>query len=126
MCHWTAHECHQQRSSCRRGFTAVLRFTDFTLAELEEEQSLERLRRRHCDLTARDGLGAPEAIEADERLQERAAACEDHAERVFAAPHGPSREERHGPQVADSHEPSECDPHIPAERDPQKSPVNGR
>ncbi|MEU6510947.1 Chromate resistance protein ChrB [Streptomyces sp. NPDC046942] len=65
-----------------------IRIGTFTLAELaEEEQSLERLRRRHRDLTARDVFGAPEAAEAGRRLKECAAACEDYAERVFAALH---------------------------------------
>ncbi|MEU6201449.1 Chromate resistance protein ChrB [Streptomyces sp. NPDC047061] len=65
-----------------------IRIAKFTLAELEEEeQSLERLRRWHRDLTARDVFGAPEAAEAGERLRQRAAACEDYAERVFAALH---------------------------------------
>ncbi|CUU59368.1 hypothetical protein Ga0074812_12745 [Parafrankia irregularis] len=60
----------------------------FTLAELEEEeQSLERLRRWHRDLTARDVFGAPEAAQAGIRLRECAAACEDYAERVFRALH---------------------------------------
>ncbi|GAA3033512.1 hypothetical protein GCM10010448_14610 [Streptomyces glomeratus] len=60
----------------------------FTLAELEEEeQSLERLRRWYRDLTARDVFGAPEAAEAGRRLKRCAAACEDYAERVFAALH---------------------------------------
>ena len=40
------------------------------MAELEEEeQSLERLRRWHRDLTARDVFGTPEAAEAGERLK---------------------------------------------------------
>ncbi|MFE4703501.1 Chromate resistance protein ChrB [Streptomyces sp. NPDC056738] len=65
-----------------------IRIAKFTLAELEEEeQSLERLRRWHRDLTARDVFGAPEAAEASERLEHCAAACEDYAERVFAALH---------------------------------------
>ncbi|MGW7380728.1 Chromate resistance protein ChrB [Streptomyces sp. NPDC054794] len=65
-----------------------IRIAKFTLAELEEEeQSLERLRRWHRDLTARDVFGAPEAAEAGRRLKECAAACEDYAERVFAALH---------------------------------------
>ncbi|GAB2857192.1 hypothetical protein GCM10022221_65980 [Actinocorallia aurea] len=60
----------------------------FTLAELEEEeQSLERLRRWHRDLTARDVFGAPEAGEAAARLKTCAAVCEDYAERVFALLH---------------------------------------
>ncbi|MDG4824612.1 chromate resistance protein ChrB [Asanoa sp. WMMD1127] len=65
-----------------------IRIAKFTLAELEEEeQSLERLRRWHRDLTARDVFGAPEAAAATARLKEVTAACEDYAERVFAALH---------------------------------------
>ncbi|KAB1149454.1 chromate resistance protein ChrB [Streptomyces luteolifulvus] len=65
-----------------------IRIAKFTLAELEEEeQSLERLRRWHRDLTARDVFGAPEAAEAGKRLKECAAACEDYAERVFRVLH---------------------------------------
>ncbi|AUA15298.1 Chromate resistance protein ChrB [Streptomyces malaysiensis] len=65
-----------------------IRTAKFTLAELEEEeQSLERLRRWHRDLTARDVFGAPEAAEAGKRLKECTAACEDYAVRVFAALH---------------------------------------
>ncbi|MGA5895238.1 Chromate resistance protein ChrB [Streptomyces venetus] len=60
----------------------------FTLAELEEEeQSLERLRRWHRDLTARDVFGAPESAAAAMRLKNCAAVCEDYSERVFAALH---------------------------------------
>ncbi|WP_371634747.1 chromate resistance protein ChrB [Streptomyces zaomyceticus] len=65
-----------------------IRTAKFTLAELEEEeQSLERLRRWHRDLTARDVFGAPEAPRAAERLARCAGDCEDYAERVFAALH---------------------------------------
>ncbi|WKX14340.1 Chromate resistance protein ChrB [Streptomyces sp. NL15-2K] len=65
-----------------------IRKAKYTLAELEEEeQSLERLRRWHRDLTARDVFGSPEAARAGERLKQCAAACEDYAERVFAALH---------------------------------------
>ncbi|MEU5633201.1 Chromate resistance protein ChrB [Streptomyces rishiriensis] len=65
-----------------------IRIAKFTLAELEEEeQSLERLRRWHRDLTARDVFGTPEAAEAGERLRQCTAACEDYAERVVAALH---------------------------------------
>jgi len=61
----------------------------FTLAELEEEeQSVERLRRWHRDLTARDVFGAPEAAEAARRLKQCTAACENYAELVFRALHG--------------------------------------
>lgn len=66
-----------------------IRQAKFTLAELEEEeQSLERLRRWHRDLTARDVFGTPEAAQASKRLASCAAACEDYAERVIAALHG--------------------------------------
>lgn len=65
-----------------------IRKAKFTLAELEEEeQSLERLRRWHRDLTARDVFGAPEAAEAAARLKTCATVCEDYAERVFAHLH---------------------------------------
>ncbi|GAA2802013.1 Chromate resistance protein ChrB [Saccharopolyspora taberi] len=69
-----------------------IRIGKFTLAELEEEeQSLERLRRWHRDLTARDVFGAPEAAEAGERLKRCVEVCEDYAERVVAALHGEQR-----------------------------------
>ncbi|MGY3206208.1 Chromate resistance protein ChrB [Streptomyces sp. TE5632] len=72
-----------------------IRNAEFTLAELEEEeQSLERLRRRHRDLTARDVFGAPEAAEAAARLKICAAVCEKYAERVFAHLHEPSEDQR--------------------------------
>ncbi|MFF4862756.1 Chromate resistance protein ChrB [Streptomyces sp. NPDC001231] len=65
-----------------------IRTAKLTSAELEEEeQSLERLRRRHRDLTARDVFGTPEAAKAGERLWQCVAACEDYAERVFATLH---------------------------------------
>ncbi|MEU6682798.1 Chromate resistance protein ChrB [Streptomyces sp. NPDC046832] len=65
-----------------------IRNAKFTLAELEEEeQSLERLRRWHRDLTARDVFGAPEAAEAAVQLKHCAAVCEDYSEHVFAALH---------------------------------------
>jgi hypothetical protein len=60
----------------------------FTLAELEEEeQSLERLRRWHRDIKARDVLGAPSAAEAAQRLKDCAARLEDYTERVFQSLH---------------------------------------
>ncbi|MEV8204259.1 Chromate resistance protein ChrB [Streptomyces sp. NPDC079189] len=72
-----------------------IRTAKFTLAELEEEeQSLERLRRWHRDLTARDVFGAPEAAEATERLKQCTAACEDYAERVFRALHEAPEDDR--------------------------------
>ena len=67
----------------------------FTLAELEEEeQSVERLRRWHRDLTARDVFGAPEADEAARKLKDCAAACENYAELVFRALHGSREDDR--------------------------------
>lgn len=66
-----------------------IRTEKFTLAELEEEeQSLERLRRWHRDLTARDVFGTPEAARATKRLAECEEACEHYSERVFRALHG--------------------------------------
>jgi hypothetical protein len=60
----------------------------FTLAELEEEeQSMERLRRWHRDIKARDVFGAPGAGEADRRLKDCAERFEDYSERVFRALH---------------------------------------
>ena len=56
----------------------------FTLAELEEEeQSLERLRRWHRDLRARDLFGAPSAPAAEQRLKHCAERLEDYTDRVF-------------------------------------------
>ncbi len=67
-----------------------IRTAKFTLAELEEEeQSLERLRRWHRDITARDVFGAPQATEATQRLQHCAERFADYTERVFAALHTP-------------------------------------
>lgn len=69
-------------------FEQEIAIAKFTLAELEEEeQALERLRRWHRDLTARDVFGAPEAPQAARRLRECAAVCEDYAERVIAMLH---------------------------------------
>ncbi|WP_280762396.1 Chromate resistance protein ChrB [Prescottella agglutinans] len=65
-----------------------IRIRKFTLAELEEEeQSLERLRRWHRDLKARDVFGATNASEAGERLRQCVDRFEDYAERVIAALH---------------------------------------
>lgn len=65
-----------------------IRIEKFTLAELEEEeQSLERLRRWHRDLTSRDAFGTPEAAEATVRLKHCTARCEEYAELVFRALH---------------------------------------
>lgn len=60
-----------------------------TAAELEEEEhSLERLRRWHRELKARDVLGLPAALAAQERLKGCAQAVDDYAERVYQALHG--------------------------------------
>jgi hypothetical protein len=60
----------------------------FILAELEEEEhSLERLRRWHRELKARDVFGAPAATEADQQLKHCTERLEDYTERVFAAQH---------------------------------------
>jgi hypothetical protein len=60
----------------------------FTMAELEEEEhSLERLRRWHRDITARDVFTAPAATEAGRQLTHCADRLADYTERVFAALH---------------------------------------
>lgn len=60
----------------------------FTLAELEEEeQSLDRLRRWHRDLKARDMFGAAGAESADRRLAECVRRFEDYSDRVFGRLH---------------------------------------
>jgi hypothetical protein len=60
----------------------------FTLAELEEEdQSLERLRRWHRELAARDVFGAPGAHEAARRLRHCADRLADYTDLVFRAIH---------------------------------------
>ena len=60
----------------------------FTLAELkEEEQSLERLRRWHRELAARDVFGAPAAAEAAVRLKACAERMADYTDLVFQAIH---------------------------------------
>jgi len=56
----------------------------FTSAELdEEEQNLERLRRWHRDLAARDVFGAPSAAEAELRLKTSSERLEGFAQQVF-------------------------------------------
>ena len=58
----------------------------YTLAELdEEEQSMERLRRWHRELSVRDVFGAPSAEAARAKLSECAARLEDYTDRVFRA-----------------------------------------
>lgn len=60
----------------------------FTMAELEEEeQSLERLRRWHRDLKARDVFGAPSAAEAEQRLKRCVERLAGYTEQVFQALH---------------------------------------
>lgn len=59
-----------------------------TMAELEEEeQSLDRLRRWHRDLTVRDVFGAPLAAAGDERLAQCADRLAEFTEQVFQALH---------------------------------------
>ncbi|MGX1806141.1 Chromate resistance protein ChrB [Nocardia sp. NPDC055321] len=68
-----------------------IRNAKFTLAELdEEEQSLERLRRWHRDIKARDVFGAPAAAEATRRLQHCTDRFTDYTEQVIAALHAPT------------------------------------
>ena len=56
----------------------------FTLAELkEEEQSLDRLRRWHRELTLRDTFDAPSARQAETALKDSTARLDDYAERVY-------------------------------------------
>lgn len=72
-----------------------IRIRKFTLAELEEEeQSLERLRRWHRDLSVRDVFGTPEAKQAGLRLKQCVEACEEYAEQVFHSLHETSGEHR--------------------------------
>jgi hypothetical protein len=60
----------------------------FTLAELEEEeQSLDRLRRWHRELAARDVFGAPGAAEAARQLKHCAEKLADYTDLVFQAIH---------------------------------------
>jgi hypothetical protein len=65
-----------------------IRIGKFTLAELEEEeQSLERLRRWHRDLSIRDVFGAPGAAEAGQRLKHCTERLAEYTQRVFTALH---------------------------------------
>ncbi len=58
----------------------------FTLAELEEEeQSLDRLRRWHRELSLRDTFGAPSAAQAAVALKESTERLEGYAEHVYRA-----------------------------------------
>ncbi|WP_346772471.1 Chromate resistance protein ChrB [Rhodococcus qingshengii] len=65
-----------------------IRIRKFTLAELEEEdQSLDRLRRWHRDLKARDVFGAGNSEQATTALQQCTQRFEDYSERVIDALH---------------------------------------
>jgi hypothetical protein len=65
-----------------------IRNRKFTMAELEEEeQSLERLRRWHRELKARDVFGAPSAADAEDRLKHCADRLADYTQQVFQALH---------------------------------------
>jgi DNA-binding transcriptional regulator PaaX len=65
-----------------------IRLGKFTVAELEEEeQSLERLRRWHREIKARDVFGASTAVEAERQLQHCADRLADFTDRVFQALH---------------------------------------
>ncbi len=67
-----------------------IRIEKFTLAELEEEeQSLDRLRRWHRDLRARDLFGASNAARATAALQHCTERFEDYSERVITTLHSP-------------------------------------
>lgn len=66
------------------------RIGKLTVAELdEEEHSLDRLRRWWRDLKARDILGAPEGVDAEDRLKRCAETLDAYADEVYAAAHAP-------------------------------------
>lgn len=72
-----------------------IRIQKFTLAELEEEeQSLDRLRRWHRDLKARDVFGASNAASATAALQLCSLRFDDYSERVINALHSPEGDDR--------------------------------
>jgi DNA-binding transcriptional regulator PaaX len=65
-----------------------IRIGKLTMAELEEEEhSLERLRRWHRELSARDVFGALSAAEAGQQLKGCTERLADYTERVFTALH---------------------------------------
>jgi sugar phosphate isomerase/epimerase len=65
-----------------------IRIHKLTLAELEEEeQSLDRLRRWHRELVARDVFGAPNAAEAGQQLKHCTERLAEYTELVFTALH---------------------------------------
>jgi len=60
----------------------------FTMAELEEEeQSLDRLRRWHRELAARDVFGAPSAADAQQQLKHCEERLAEFTDQVFQALH---------------------------------------
>ena len=59
----------------------------FTVAELEEEQSLERPRRWYRAIKTRDVFGASSNAEADRQLKHCEERLADYTERVFSALH---------------------------------------
>lgn len=76
-------------SDCAKFHTEIEREVKkkkFTLAELEEEeQSLDRLRRWHRELSLRDIFGAPSAEDAAMALKESRERLEDFTELVYRA-----------------------------------------
>ncbi|BBZ28827.1 hypothetical protein MMAD_31220 [Mycolicibacterium madagascariense] len=78
-------------SECRKFDAEIakeIRIGKFTLAELEEEeQSLDRLRRWHRELTARDVFVAANAAAARQQLKHCNELLADYTERVFTALH---------------------------------------
>ncbi len=71
------------RNTALRGANCTASVTA-TLAELEEEeQSLDRLRRWHRELSLRDTFGAPSAGPAAVALKESTERLEGYAERVY-------------------------------------------
>ncbi len=75
-------ECEKYREELRHEAA----ISKFTRAELdEEEESLERLRRWHRHLDARDVFGAASAPAAERALKECGQALDDYAAAVFRA-----------------------------------------
>ena len=65
-----------------------IRIGKLTMAELEEEEhSLDRLRRWHRELSARDVFGTPIAAEAGQQLKHCTERLADYTEQVFTALH---------------------------------------
>jgi hypothetical protein len=86
-----ADEWAEFRAECAKFDAEIdkeIRIAKFTMAELEEEeQSLERLRRWHRELSARDVFGAPGAAEAGQQLKHSTERLADYTSQVFAALH---------------------------------------